>query len=287
MIRRDLRQICNSFVMSPEDKDLVLEKIMAERPKDVQMKGRKWHPRGQAPAWICIGIVIVLIIAALIVLSFRLGLVDQLKELMAAAAPETTQTVPAETDTSTLPTTLATEPQQLSYQPLAAKYVQAIREDWDMARCEEEDISYLVMFLDKPEDLSCAVTDLDGNGIDEMIVTDGMVIYDLYTCYDGEYVHILSGAERNSYSLTADGRLVNVASSGAGNTVYRFSLYFETHLIPIELIVCDASRDASAPWFRGINDAEQVQPITEQEARDIIAQYPRAPITSTTITAFD
>ena len=121
----------------------------------------------------------------------------------------------------------------------------------------------------------------------EMIVTDGNVIYDLYTCADDEYVHLITGAERNSYSLTADNMIINVGSGGAGNTVYRIFLYYGNNLIPVELIVCDASKDPQNPWFRGIDDVSSVEPITEKKAREIIDMYPAVPIPGTVITAYD
>lgn len=287
MLRRDLRDVWNACTPTQEQKDQVLEVLLEQRPKVVEMKGKKWRAKGQAGSWVAIILVLLIVFGAAGYALDYIGVTAYVSELFVTepsseAQPSSESTMPT---TETVPT--QTEPGQLSYQPLAAKYVQAIQEDWDMERCGQEDISYLVMFLDKPEDLSCAFVDLDDNGVQEMIVTDGNVIYDLYTCSDGEYVHLITGAERNSYTLTADNMVVNVGSSGAGNTVYRIYLYFGTNLIPVELIVCDASRDPQNPWFRGIDDIETIEPITEQKAREIISMYPAVPIPSTVITVYD
>lgn len=286
MLRRDLRDIWNGCTPSQEQKDQILEVLLAQRPRDTEMKGTKWRSKGQAGSWIAI------ILAALIVTGAagytldHFGVTGYIAELFVTEPSEPEpSTDGASSTTEAIPT--QTQPQQLSYQPLAAKYVQAIQEDWDMERCEREDISYLVMFLDKPEDLNCAFVDLDSNGVQEMIVTDGNVIYDLYTCADGEFVHLITGAERNSYSLTADNMIVNVGSGGAGNTVYRIFLYYGNNLIPVELIVCDASKDPQNPWFRGIDDVSSVEPITEKKAREIIDMYPAVPIPGTVITVYD
>lgn len=286
MLRRDLRDVWNGCTPSQEQKDQILEVLLEQRPRDTEMKGTKWRSKGQAGSWIAIIIAVLVVMGAAGYTLDHFGVTGYIAELFATEPSEPEPfTDGVSSTTEAIPT--QTQPQQLSYQPLAAKYVQAIQEDWDMERCEQEDISYLVMFLDKPEDLNCAFIDLDSNGVQEMIVTDGNVIFDLYTCADGEFVHIITGAERNSYSLTADNMIVNVGSGGAGNTVYRIFLYYGNNLIPVELIVCDASKDPQNPWFRGIDDVSTVEPITEKMAREIIDMYPAAPIPGTVITVYD
>lgn len=286
MLRRDLRQIWNSCAPSFKEKEECLELILKQRTKDTDIRGIQWKPKGRLAPWL----VIVLLIVAFIVSAYHVadiyGVVDRVSDWIDSVAP-TVESSEAAPGLDTTETTQRTEAKELTYKPLAAKYVQAIEEDWDMARLQEEDISYLIMFLDKPENLSCLIEDIDGNDVQEMIITDGNVIYDLYTIADGEYVHILSGAERDSYTLTVNNEIVNLSSGGAGHTIYRIYLYYGTNLIPMELIVCDASKDPTAPWFRGIDDPEDVTPISEAEARDIIGMYPSAPIRGSVITIFD
>jgi len=287
MLRRDLRDVYNSCSPDLASKDRILDSILEQRPKDGEMKGRNWKPKGQAVAWLVIVLALLIVLSAAVYGAYRCGVFSYVEEMFATEPTEAQRTEPDSTPT-TLPTEpVSTEPTQLSYQPLAAKYIQAIQEEWDMIRCQEEDISYLVMFLNNPEDLYCSIVDLDGNGITELIITDGNVILDLYTCANAEYVHLLSGAERNSYRLTADNMILNTGSGGAGNTVFQVYLYYGENLIPVEMIVCDASKDAQNPWFRGIDNLEDVKPITEQEAREIIGMYPSVPISGTVITACD
>ena len=287
MLRRDLRDIWNAGSPSAAEKEACLDMLLEQRPKDEKIRGLRWRPKGQVGPWLLIVLVILAVGVSVYYLADFYGVTDYIGGLIAAAVPTETSADDATEPSATEDIPTQTEEQQLSYKPLAAKYVQAIAEDWDMVRCEEEDISYLVMFLDKPEDLSCSVTDLDGNGVKEMIVTDGNLIYDMYTCSGGDYVHILSSAERDSFTLTENNEIVNVRSGSASYTVYRMYLYYGTNLIPIELILCDASRDPSAPWFRGIDDPENVSPISEKEARAIIDRYPAIPIKSSVITLFD
>ena len=287
MLRRDLREIWNAGSPSFEEKEDCLGQLLEQRPKDDKIRGMKWRPKGRLLPWILIVLMIITVIIVAYYFADRFGVTDYVGELIGSVIPEKDKADDLTEPSTTEDVPTYTEPQQLSYKPLAAKYVKAIAEDWDMERCEEEDISYLVMFLDRPEDLSCSLVDLDGNGIQEMVVTDGNLIYDLYTCAGGEYVHILTGGERNTFTLTADNMIVNVGSGGASYTIYRIYLYYGTNLIPVELILCDASRDPAAPWFRGIDDPENVLPISEKEARAIIDMYPPVPIQSSVITLYD
>ena len=287
MLRRELREIWNAASPSIEEKEACLGLLLEHRPKDDKIRGQKWRPKGRFVPWLLIVLMIVTVVITAYYFAEQYGIIDYVEDLIASVVPEKDEKAEVTEPSTTEDIPTQSEPQQLSYKPLAAKYVQAIAEHWDMDRCEEEDISYLVMFLDKPEDLSCSLVDLDGNGVEEMVVTDGNLIYDLYTCAGGEYVHILTGGERNTFTLTADNRIVNVGSGGASYTIYRMYLYYGTNLIPIELILCDASRDPAAPWFRGIDDPEYVTPISEKEAREIISMYPPVPIQSSVITLYD
>ena len=287
MLRRDLRQIWNSCSPSFEEKEACLERILAERTKDTDIRGIQWKPKGRLAPWLVIVLLVLVICASLYWVADRYGIIDWAVELTASVVPTRDKTDDTTLPSATEDTQNLTEPQQISYKSIAEKYIQAIEEDWDMIRLQEEDISYLVMFHDRPEDINYLITDLDGNGTEEMIISDGNVIYDLYTCSDGDIVHILSGAERDSFTLTANNEIVNISSGGAGYTVYRMYLFYGTNLIPMEMIVCDASRDPSAPWFRGIDDPENVTPISETEAREIIDMYPAAPIRGSAITMFN
>ncbi len=102
------------------------------------------------------------------------------------------------------------------------KYRMAIQERWDMTRCERENISCLVMTYSAADALGYCLTDWNDDGIQELIISDGTVILDLY-CIDGESVtHVICGTERNSYVLCRDYVIKNTASNGAAETWYNF-----------------------------------------------------------------
>ncbi len=56
------------------------------------------------------------------------------------------------------------------------------------------------------EEIGYQFVDLNGDGVDELILTpvNTNEIYDLYTLYDGEYVHLCSGGEENKFYLGKD-----------------------------------------------------------------------------------
>ena len=80
--------------------------------------------------------------------------------------------------------------------------------------------------------LGYLVTDIDGNGTDELIFGgnadesvswyDG-IIYDIYTISNGELVHILDGWERSRYFLCENGM---IAHEGVGSAFNGINSYF-------------------------------------------------------------
>ena len=129
MLRRDLRQIWNSCAPSIREKEECLEQILKQRTKDTDIRGIQWKPKGRLAPWL----VIVLLIVALIVSVYHVadiyGVVDRVSEWADSVVPtvESTETVPGLDTTET--TQKRAEVTELTYKPLAAKYVQAIQED--------------------------------------------------------------------------------------------------------------------------------------------------------------
>lgn len=157
-------------------------------------------------------------------------------------------------------------------------YRTALQEDWDVTACENAGISYMCGYEGSAEILGYALMDLDGNGKDELIISDGDVIYDLYTEVNGETVHVFSGWERNSYCLCEGNIIRNIASGGAGYTVYTFSTLQGGDLVWIDIVTCDAEKE-NGPWFvdRFNVSATQV-PVDEETASGIIDGYLPIPL---------
>ncbi len=275
MIRRDIREAYRVSKPTLEQKEEILNAILAEKPSFEGIRGKKWKPRGQLPSWIAIFLVIALILGAAWYGLDRFGWLDMAASRLKSmynqlTEPTQSQTQPQES-TDPLPESAETEPidPEALYAPLVATYVTAIREGWSFDRCDREHISTLVAFLEKPGQLRYALVDLDGDGVQELLISDGTVIYDMYCLDGGEIRHVFTGAERNSFGLTKDMMLLNTASNSAASTIYSFYRYFGGNLILYDQLVYDGAKDPENPWFQGFS----LTPVTEEEAHTILQSY--------------
>lgn len=160
---------------------------------------------------------------------------------------------------------------------------------WD----QTEDVSYM-FYLDytSPKTLSdagYALTDLDGNGVPELLVStvdaagEGM-IYDLYAIAGNEVVHAATSGERYCYYLCEDDTVYYWGSSGASiSTQINYGIDPDTGLLsPKEVVAFDENINRDAPWFYGTGecysrengpDFEHMSGITEEEAQEICDKY--------------
>ena len=130
-------------------------------------------------------------------------------------------------------------------------------------------------------DFGYNMMDIDGNGIDELIIGengsgawDG-VIYNMYTLVDGQIVRVIYGWDRNRYYLCDNGLIANEGSNGASSSMYIFYSYSGAELELQEAVIYDGYKDAENPWFYSTEseDVNQASNITEDEAREIIGSY--------------
>lgn len=287
MLRRDLRKIYRSFSPDADQKEALQTAILENRPKGTDIKGKKWKPKGQTRIRLTAALIVLLVLAGGIYAAWHFGLLTQAYQAVLEYRQERVQE--QNTTPSEAPPTEEQDSEQTvleSYKTLVSKYRTAIRENWDATRCMEEDISILVTFLTEPDQLSAVRMDLDENGVPELVITDGNVIYDLYAYVEGKAVHVLSGAERNRYSLTAANEIVNVGSNGAASTVYTFYRYSMGNLIVDQRVIFDAGVDPENPWFRGFGEVEDADPISEDDANAIIDSYPTVEIPCVPITEY-
>jgi hypothetical protein len=162
-----------------------------------------------------------------------------------------------------------------AYDPVLALYRQALSEKWDMQLCSDNDISLMISyFVDESDRISAHMMDLDGNGVNELIITDGMMIYDLYTLKDGSPVKLLTGWERNAYRLCLNNVIYNQGSNGAASTVFNYYQLLAGELVLVESVVFDANKDFDNPWFRSSDGETPEEPLTEDEANAIMDSYP-------------
>ncbi len=279
MIRRDIRDAYQTSKPTPEQKDAILERILAEKPSGEGIRGKRWKPKGQLPGWTGIFLAIALVLGAAGYGLYHHGYiglavqhVTQMYQQLQQTEP-TEASEPPEENTSGEETEASSETVPASaeeiYAPLVATYVTAINEGWNHNRCDLEHISTMVANLDKPSQLHYALLDLDQDSTQELLITDGTVIYDMY-CLDGaEIRHLFTGAERNSFSLTKDLMILNTGSNGAANTIFSIYSYFGGNLILYDQLVFDGEKDPENPWFHGFS----LSPITEEAAQEILDGY--------------
>lgn len=143
--------------------------------------------------------------------------------------------------------------EQKYYEPLLDIYRQAIREDWNPGQCVENGISLMVgNYGDFVEALGYTTMDLDSNGIQELIITDGTNIYDLYTIVQNEEIgplRLVDAMERIEYFLTEDSMIYCSGSGGAGMHVYSLSSLEGQNLRMMTGFMYAPDTDAENPWF--------------------------------------
>lgn len=165
-----------------------------------------------------------------------------------------------------------------SYANLLVLYGEAIQEDWDMETCQKKGISYLTASLEDIQDIGYTYIDLDGNGYEELIVSDGELIYDLYTRQNDGVISLLSSGERIRYYLCENNVIAYEGSSGAASSIYSYSVVDGGELDCIELVNYNAEVDAENPWFHQAGGCGMMDPITEAEANEIMDGYKKITI---------
>lgn len=112
-----------------------------------------------------------------------------------------------------------------AYSTVIGEYYTAFQEGWDPAQMMEKGLNYLAAdsFFGTPmEDIGYAVTDLDGDGLEELVIGSrkedaffGKLIFSLYTLGpDGVPQLLLDSTERNRYYYAGGYKFANLGASG-------------------------------------------------------------------------
>lgn len=141
------------------------------------------------------------------------------------------QSLPASTETATVDDSVSTF-SETTYLEILTTYARALSEKWDGSSLMESNIDTLLMdcYGDAPlENVGYAVIDLDGDGIEELVIgtterlTDefyGKLILALYT-QDGEGTKhtVFQSIARDRYYYAGENKFANLGSSGADDSV--------------------------------------------------------------------
>ncbi len=214
---------------------------------------------------------------------------DASEETQDSASVEEEELESKESENTETGDTDDTEDTASVYSDILDMFYYKILTGWDCT----EDVSYMFYWdyssVKSLSDAGYALTDLDGNGVPELLVSpvedagSGM-IYDLYAFADGEIVHTATSGERFCYYLCEDNSIYYWGSSGASNnTQVNYALDADTGLLyPKEVVIYDENEDKENPWFYGTEECddgeggfqfEQMSHITEEEAQDICGNY--------------
>ncbi|MGM9588987.1 MAG: hypothetical protein ACI3V0_02295 [Faecousia sp.] len=173
------------------------------------------------------------------------------------------------------------------YDPLIARYRQALTEKWNPGKCMEEDLSIMVGYVgDFVGELGYALRDLNDDGINELIVTDGEKIYDLYTIIQDEItgpLHLRTAGERTNYYLTQENWIYCHASGSAFVSYYTLCRLDGMEWIQLEGYLYDARTDPNNPWyfFDGEEGESHDFPCGDLNVQGIIDSYEIAQINFT------
>lgn len=160
------------------------------------------------------------------------------------------------------------------YAYILDKYVRAQVENWTVEEYMENDISHGLKDLDITCDYGYTLTDLNYDGIQELLITDGELIYDIYILKeDGSAAQRASGWERNRLYLCKGNLILNERSGGAAYTEYLYFQFDGMDAVPVRAVVYDGLAE-KGPWFTGIS-LESVEPATSSDAQAIFDAYVR------------
>lgn len=174
------------------------------------------------------------------------------------------------------------------YSARIREYMDGIESGWGQQEFEEAGMSYMCGYLESLDQLGYLLLDLDGNGMEELLIGKDTVIYDMYTMESGVLKHIFSGGERNAYGLTKDNIICNIGSDSAATTFYSYYTLDGALLTPVRYVIFDAYYSPEAPWFesRDSAGAEGAAGILEEEAGKIIDEYRAERLDYTTLDCF-
>ncbi len=161
------------------------------------------------------------------------------------------------------------------YLPIIEKYRTALTENWSWEQCDMADISRGIMYNStNRSDLGWCLLDIDHSGMEELIISDGVQLFDLYALMptDGLPGHILcSGEAGYSYSLCKDGTVERRINNG-DFTYWSWFRLSETDYVEEQKLILDNTLHR---YYLGV-DQESSRTITENEAGEYLTSDEKA-----------
>lgn len=115
------------------------------------------------------------------------------------------------------------------YQDIVKFIKQGFADHWQSQTTDERGLSAVYNYV--APSTGYAVKDINNDGVAELIIADSFntegtehAVYDLFT-YDttsGKVVHVLSGGERDRFTITVDGTIIEEGSNSADDSFTKF-----------------------------------------------------------------
>jgi len=147
-----------------------------------------------------------------------------------------------------------------AYNSVLNRYTQAVREKWDVEKCYENDVNYLVAIVSGNDygDIGYCFRDVNGDDVPELFIgcVGNKEIYAMFTLNgQNEPVQLIDAGERNSFYLEPDNCFVNFGSGSAYSGVYRILMMNPKGNLYLHCaMLYDFSQDADEPWYYTTDD---------------------------------
>ena len=123
---------------------------------------------------------------------------------------------------------------------------------------ENPELSYMYRRNSELSEVGFALIDLDGNGQEELIISDpSKFVYDLYTISNGKAVHLFNSGEKYCYILRENGIVENAWSGSAATSGHDFYKLNDGKLDFVERITLDAYHALDAGLIHDFSEANE------------------------------
>ena len=135
-----------------------------------------------------------------------------------------------------------------AYHPILDAYAAAIDAKKTHEQFTEAGLNYLVADCESPDEIGFRITDIDGDGTDELMIgaiTENpfldKIIYDLYTISgDGTAVKVFESAERDRYYYAGKDLFAHIGSSGAADSFESTEQYARAEMADLNYVTDEA-----------------------------------------------
>ena len=150
-----------------------------------------------------------------------------------------------------------------------------------MSDYSDRNLCYLAGYETSSSDLGYCTMDIDGDGIEELMIgsvnadADTSMFFDLYTMVNGQRSLVISSGERDRYYLCEDHTIANEASGGAMSSSFKYYDFVSGQLQIKENVFLDGFDHPENPWFYTTTEdcTDYSTPISEEEGQNIRGKY--------------